>query len=100
MSKKLLIFVIVLVSLALGGIIYVQLYYIKNAYAQNEVHFDEKVNAALNDLVDKLEQNETVEIIHEELSNKRKRVKPKKEINTKYDIFVEPSITFCSCAQN
>ena len=92
MSKKLLIFVIVLVSLALGGIIYVQLYYIKNAYAQNEVHFDEKVNAALNDLVDKLEQNETVEIIHEELSNKRKRVKPKKEINTKYDIFVEPSI--------
>lgn len=67
MSKKLLIFVIVLVSFALTGIIYVQLYYIKNAYAQNELRFDQKVNMALSDLVDKLEQNETFEIIHKEL---------------------------------
>jgi two-component system phosphate regulon sensor histidine kinase PhoR len=75
MSRRLLIFVIVLVSIALGGIIYVQLYYIKNAYAQNELHFDEKVNAALNDLVDKLEQRETVDIIHEELNSRKKSPK-------------------------
>jgi len=88
MSKKLLIFVIVLVSIALGGIIYVQLYYIKNAYDQNETHFDEKVNAALNDLVDKLEQKETVDIIHEELSSPKKKVRPIRKPKSDVDIFV------------
>jgi len=69
MSKRLLIFLIVVVSIALTGIIYVQLYYIKNAYAQNEMHFDLQVNTALNDLVNKLEQRETVDILHDELES-------------------------------
>ncbi len=88
MSRRLLIFVIVLVSIALGGIIYVQLYYIKNAYAQNELHFDEKVNAALNDLVDKLEQKETVDIIHEELNSRKRRskTKPVRRLNSDVEV--------------
>lgn len=69
MSKKLLVFVVVLVGLALGGIVLVQMYYIKNAYNQNAINFDQKVETALSDLVDKLEQTETVEIIHEQLRN-------------------------------
>jgi hypothetical protein len=90
MSRRLLIFVIVLVSIALGGIIYVQLYYIKNAYAQNELHFDEKVNAALNDLVDKLEQRETVDIIHEELNSRKKspKTKPIQKVDRDVEVVV------------
>jgi two-component system, OmpR family, phosphate regulon sensor histidine kinase PhoR len=90
MSRKLLIVVIVLVSFALGGIIYVQLYYIKNAYAQNELHFDEKVNAALNDLTDKLEQKETVDIIHKELGHRIRQSKPIKKTGIKVEVAANP----------
>jgi two-component system, OmpR family, phosphate regulon sensor histidine kinase PhoR len=76
MSKKLLILIIVLAGLALAGIIYVQLYYIKIAFEQNEIHFDQKVNDALLTFVDKLEQKETVEIIHEQI--KKNAIKPSK----------------------
>ncbi len=67
MSKRLLILIIVLAGFALSGIIYVQLYYIKIAFEQNEFHFDQKVNDALQAFVEKLEQKETVEIIHSQV---------------------------------
>lgn len=58
MSKKLLIFTIVLMSIALSGIISVQLFWIQNAIDQNEQKFDQKVNDALTSVVKSLEQNE------------------------------------------
>ncbi len=73
MSKKLLILIIVLAGFALAGIIYVQLYYIKIAFEQNEVHFDQTVNDALQAFVEKLEQRETIEIIHSQVRRNNHR---------------------------
>jgi len=79
MRKRLLILIIVLAGFALSGIIYVQLYYIKIAFEQNEFHFDRKVNDALQAFVEKLEQKETVEIIHSQVRGNRQR--PKRNIH-------------------
>ncbi len=73
MSKRLLIIIIVLAGFALAGIIYVQLYYIRVAIAQNEFTFDQKVNDALQSFVEKLEQKKTVDIIHSHISRNKKR---------------------------
>ncbi len=87
MSKKLLIFIIVLAGIALSGIILVQLYYIKNAFIQNEVLFDQKVNDALQAVVQKLEQIETVEKIHTELEKSKK--KPKNQKFSTVDVSID-----------
>lgn len=81
MSKKLLIFIIIIAGLALGGIIFVQITFMKNAYAQNETLFDYKVNDALQSVVEKLEQMAIVEKIYVELRKKQEKpnVDPKKE---------------------
>lgn len=68
MSKKLLIFTIVLMSIALSGIITVQLFWIRNAIDQNEQQFDQKVNDALVSVIKKLEQNEIALIVKRELN--------------------------------
>ncbi|MFN8258783.1 MAG: HAMP domain-containing sensor histidine kinase [Bacteroidales bacterium] len=73
MSKKLLILIIILAALALAGIIYAQLYYIRIAFEQNEIRFDQKVNDALQAFVDKLEQKQTVEIIHAQANRLKQR---------------------------
>jgi two-component system phosphate regulon sensor histidine kinase PhoR len=78
MSKKILIFIIILVGLALAGIIYVQVSYMKHAYAQNETLFDYKVNDALQSVVRSLEQLAIVEKIQVEL--KKKKSKPKEKL--------------------
>ncbi len=67
MSKKLLIFTIVLMSIALTGIITVQLFWIRNAVKQNEHKFDQKVNDALVDVVKKLENKEIAHVFETEL---------------------------------
>ncbi len=91
MSKKLLIFIIILVGLALSGIIYVQISYMKNAYTQNETLFDYKVNDALQSMVKNLEQLAIIEKIHVELQ--KKKLKPQweprheKEIDIQIDSF-------------
>jgi two-component system, OmpR family, phosphate regulon sensor histidine kinase PhoR len=72
MKKRLLIFIIVLVSMALSGIIYVQVAYMKNAYAQNEAFFDYKVNEALQSVVKNMDQIQTVEKIYIELEKKKR----------------------------
>jgi len=78
MGKKLLIFITILVGLSLAGIIYVQVSYMKNAYAQNETLFDYKVNDALQSLVKNLDQMAIVEKIKVEM--KKNKLKPVKEI--------------------
>jgi len=69
MSKKLLIFAIVLMSIALAGIITVQLFWIQNAIEQNERKFDQKVNDALSAVVKKLEHNEIAYVFEKEMDN-------------------------------
>lgn len=69
MSKKLLIFAIVLMSIALSGIITVQLFWIRNAIEQNEQKFDREVNDALLMVVKKLENNEIAHVFEKEMDN-------------------------------
>ena len=69
MSKKLLIFAIVLMSIALSGIITVQLFWIRNAIEQNEQKFNRKVNDALLMVVKKLENNEIAHVFEKEMDN-------------------------------
>ncbi len=71
MSKKLLIFAIVLMSIALSGIITVQLYWIRNAIEQNEHKFDQKVNDALLMVIKKLEHNEIAYVFEKEMDNNK-----------------------------
>lgn len=58
MNKKIIILVIVLISIALMGLVGVQLYWIKNAIAVKEANFDRSVNEALTNVVYKLEKLE------------------------------------------
>lgn len=58
MNKKVIILVIILISLALIGLVGVQLYWIKNAIAVKEANFDRSVNEALTNVVYKLEKLE------------------------------------------
>jgi two-component system, OmpR family, phosphate regulon sensor histidine kinase PhoR len=89
MSKKLLIFIILIAGLALAGIIFVQITYMKNAYAQNETLFDYKVNDALQSVIEKLEQMAIVEKIYVELRKKQEKplvdIKKEREFNIQID---------------
>jgi two-component system phosphate regulon sensor histidine kinase PhoR len=56
MNKKLIILIIVLVSLALTGLMSIQIYWIRNAIKVKEGAFIQNVNKALSNVVLKLEQ--------------------------------------------
>ena len=67
MNKKSFILIIVLMSVSLAGIVAVQLFWIQNAVAIQKEHFGRKVNDALTDVVGKLEKNENVQLLSENL---------------------------------
>ena len=56
-------------SIALSGIITVQLFWIRNAIEQNEQKFDREVNDALLMVVKKLENNEIAHVFEKEMDN-------------------------------
>lgn len=58
MSKKIITLVIVLITIALIGLVGIQIYWIKNALAVKEANFDRSVNEALTNVVYKLEKLE------------------------------------------
>jgi len=58
MNKKIIILVIVIISIALVGLVGIQLYWIKNALAVKEANFDRSVNEAMTNVVYKLEKLE------------------------------------------
>jgi two-component system phosphate regulon sensor histidine kinase PhoR len=57
-NRKVIIFVIILISIALVGLVGIQLYWIKNALAVKEANFDRSVSEALTNVVYKLEKIE------------------------------------------
>jgi two-component system, OmpR family, phosphate regulon sensor histidine kinase PhoR len=85
MGKKLLIFIIVLAGIALAGIIYVQVSFMKNAYAQNETLFDYKVNDAIQSVVQNLDQMAIVEKIQVEMAKSKSN--PKTKTKSKHKIY-------------
>ncbi|MEX0273810.1 MAG: two-component sensor histidine kinase, partial [Flavobacteriaceae bacterium] len=59
MSKRLYVFLVVLMSLALLGIIIVQGYWIKQSVEDKEERFSNIVSDILHDVADKIEKRET-----------------------------------------
>ena len=60
MNKRLFIFVIILMGISLAGIIFLQLFWIRNAISIREEHFNKSVNAALRETAQKLESHENI----------------------------------------
>jgi len=61
MNKKVILLVVILISIALIGLVGIQLYWIKNALAVKEAHFDRSVNEALTNVIYKLEKLEVAQ---------------------------------------
>jgi len=68
MNKKIIILVIVIISIALVGLVGIQLYWIKNALAVKEANFDRSVNEAMTNVVYKLEKLEVANSIQNRIS--------------------------------
>ncbi|MBN4066132.1 hypothetical protein JYT51_02250, partial [Candidatus Amoebophilus asiaticus] len=67
MSKRLMWSIIVLSSLSLIGLVGIQLYWIDHAIKQKEKHFNQCINECLNNIVKKLEKDEVVLAISNEI---------------------------------
>ena len=65
MNRKSIALIIALMSISLVGIIFVQLFWIKNAIEVKSDQFNRSVNEALNDVVIQLEKNENYLILSE-----------------------------------
>jgi two-component system phosphate regulon sensor histidine kinase PhoR len=69
MSKQRLIFIIVLMSIALLGLIMLQFYWINNAIHLNEERFKQTVQEIMNNVVKSLERRETLLITQQNINN-------------------------------
>lgn len=67
MKKSNFRWIIALMSLALAGIISLQVYWIVHDVQVREQQFEQTVNQALNAIVDKIETNEAMNMLHEKL---------------------------------
>jgi signal transduction histidine kinase len=65
MNKKRIRAIIVLMSVALAGIISLQVYWITHDIRIKEQQFDQSVSQAMNSIVDRIETNEALNILHE-----------------------------------
>jgi two-component system phosphate regulon sensor histidine kinase PhoR len=68
MSRQRLIFIIVLMSIALLGLIGLQFYWINNAVHLNEAHFKQMVHEGMNNVVKSLERREALMIAQENIN--------------------------------
>ncbi len=67
MNKKNIRAIIALMSVALVGIISLQLYWILHDIRLKEEQFDQSVNQAMNAIVDRIETNEAMTMLHEKV---------------------------------
>lgn len=63
MKRRTLIWIIVLMSVSLAGIIFVQVMWIRNAIEVKSQQFDRSVNEAMNQVVQRLEKNENLLVL-------------------------------------
>jgi two-component system phosphate regulon sensor histidine kinase PhoR len=59
--------IIILMAISLAGIAALEWYWLRNAYDLKAEEFDQNVNAALNDVVDDLEERETIFFIKDQI---------------------------------
>lgn len=67
MNRKSIWLLIILMTLALTGLIFVQAYWIKNAITIKEKQFDQLVSYALTDIAQSLQEKEAVRLVMEEI---------------------------------
>jgi two-component system, OmpR family, phosphate regulon sensor histidine kinase PhoR len=70
MNKKIISLVIVLITIALIGLVGIQIYWIKNALAVKEANFDRSVNEAFTNVIYKLEKLEVADRIKNKINTK------------------------------
>jgi len=69
MNRRLFVFVIILMGISLGGIILLQLFWIRNAIDIREEHFNKTVNVALRETADKLESHENILLLNDRFTH-------------------------------
>src|ERR1700741_1300133 len=87
MKKRIVEILIVCMSIALLGLVAIQAYWLKNAYETRREQFNAHVNAAMNDVALKLEQQETVHQLLDDVFEEKKvtvkHISPKQKHKTK-----------------
>lgn len=66
MNKRLFNLLIVLMTLVLAGLVFIQIFWIKNAITLHEQQFDQNVNDALHKVANKLEKHDAANYIFDE----------------------------------
>ncbi|MEO0552968.1 MAG: HAMP domain-containing sensor histidine kinase [Bacteroidota bacterium] len=104
MRKSTIWIIIVSMSIALLGLCGFQVYWINNAIALNEERFDRTVRATLNEVVEKLERREAIELTARALSTYRGSPDWIESINVKRTdslarILINPDSTFHEAKQ-
>ncbi|MFH0866910.1 MAG: HAMP domain-containing sensor histidine kinase [Bacteroidota bacterium] len=89
MSRKIISLVIVLITIALIGLVGMQIYWIKNALAVKEANFDRSVNEALTNVVYKLEKLEVASRIKNKINSGSPNVSLYSTIDSLNNMFVE-----------
>lgn len=69
MGKRTLVYIISLMSIALVGLIILQFYWINTTLSANLERFKQNVNSALSSAIEKLEQNETLYLIRQQMES-------------------------------
>ncbi len=69
MGKRTLVYIILLMSIALVGLIVLQFYWINTTLSANLERFRQNVNSALSSSVEKLEQHETLHLIRQQMES-------------------------------
>lgn len=89
MNKKIISLVIVLITIALIGLVGMQIYWIKNALAVKEANFDRSVNEALTNVVYKLEKLEVASRIKNKIYTGSPNLSLYSTIDSLNNMFVE-----------
>lgn len=81
MTKKKFRVIVLLMSIALIGIIALQYFMLRDSYIQKELLFDQNVNAALVDVVKRVEKTEAIQLIQKKSNRKNKFIVKTTRIN-------------------
>lgn len=81
MTKKKFRVIVLLMSIALIGIIALQYFMLRDSYVQKELLFDQNVNAALVDVVKRVEKTEAIQLIQKKSNRKNKFIVKTTRIN-------------------
>jgi two-component system phosphate regulon sensor histidine kinase PhoR len=94
MNQKGFIFIIVLITIALIGLMVIQSYWIKNAITVKEANFVRDVNEAISTVVYKLEKIEAVNRIQSQMNYMQQRQKWLQSIDSLNQSFIDGTTSF------